>query len=464
VLSLTLAEVASLVGGTLSNIDRPDRHVTGEVVIDSRLVRPGALFVAVSGEQVDGHDYADAAVRAGAVGVLAQRPVGAPAVIVENTVVALGRLARSVLDRIAQLTVVGLTGSSGKTSTKDLLAQVLPALGPTVAPVGSFNNEIGLPLTALRCDAETRYLVAEMGARGPGHIAALCAVSPPTIGLVLNVGAAHLGEFGSRELVAAAKGELVEALPPDGIAVLNGDDPFVAGMASRTIARVTTFGSGPGADVRAADVAVDDAARPSFLLLTPEGSAQVRLRGHGGHHVVNALGTAAVARAAGLDVAQIAARLSAAIPQSRWRMEVVDRPDGVTVINDAYNANPDSVSAALTALVTIGKGRRTWAVLGEMRELGEASDEEHDAVGRLAVRLGVDRVVAVGAGARALHRGATEEGAWADAPLFVHDVDHALTALRSDLQAGDVVLVKASRAAGLERVALSLLEEPACGE
>jgi UDP-N-acetylmuramoyl-tripeptide--D-alanyl-D-alanine ligase len=462
VLSLTLAEVASLVGGTLTD-GHPwrDERVTGDVVIDSRAVVPGSLFVALPGERADGHDYAVAAVRAGAVGVVATRPVGIPAVVVDDTVLALGRLARAVLDQLPELTVVGLTGSSGKTTTKDLLAQLLPAVGSTVAPAGSFNNEIGLPLTALRCDAGTRYLVAEMGARGVGHIAALCAIAPPSIGLVLNVGAAHLGEFGSRQLIAAAKGELVEALPPDGVAVLNADDPLVAAMAERTCATVMTFGRSSSAEVRAADVVLDDAARPSFVLLTPEGRARVQLRGHGEHHVSNALGAAAVARAAGLDVGDIAARLSSATTQSRWRMEVIDRADGVTIVNDAYNANPDSVRAALQALVTMGKGRRTWAVLGEMRELGAAAEQEHADIGRLAVRLGIDRVMAVGPGAQAVYRASTDERSWSDAPLFVDDVDDAVAMLRADLQAGDVVLVKASRAAGLERVALSLLEEPA---
>jgi UDP-N-acetylmuramoyl-tripeptide--D-alanyl-D-alanine ligase len=463
VLSLSLAEVAALTGGRLVDVDQPDRQVTAEVVIDSRLTSPGALFVAIPGTRVDGHDYASAAVRAGAVGVVATRPVGVPAVVVEDSVAALARLARAVLDRLPELAVVGLTGSSGKTSTKDLLAQVLPALGPTVAPAGSYNNEIGLPLTALRCDSTTRYLVAEMGARGAGHIAALCEIAPPAIGLILNVGTAHLGEFGSRELVAAAKGELVEALPATGVAVLNADDPLVLGMATRTQAAVTTFGRGANADVRAVDVVLDDAARASFNVVTPEGRAPARLQSHGEHHVGNALAAAAVARVAGLDVAEVAARLSAATPKSRWRMEVVDRADGVTVVNDAYNANPDSVRAALHALVTMGKGRRTWAVLGEMRELGAAADAEHDALGRLAVRLGVDRVVAVGAGAQLLHYGATAEGSWSEAPVYVADAEGAAAVLHADLQAGDVVLVKASRAAGLERVAQSLLEEAACG-
>jgi UDP-N-acetylmuramoyl-tripeptide--D-alanyl-D-alanine ligase len=264
--------------------------------------------------------------------------------------------------------------------------------------------------------------------------------------------------------VAMAKGELVEALPPDGVAVLNADDPLVSLMAGRTRATVTTFGRGPGADVRAADIVLDDTARPSFVLVTPEGRADVQLRVHGEHQVANAVAAAAVARAAGLDLAAVAAGLSAATAQSRWRMEVIDRADGITVVNDAYNANPDSVRAALQALVTLGKGRRTWAVLGEMRELGAASDEEHEAVGRLVVRLGVDRLVVVGPGARAMHRGATADGLWADAPAYVDDVEAAQAVLAADLQVGDVILVKASRAAGLERVAAALLEEPACGE
>lgn len=431
---------------------------------DSRQVEPGALFAAVLGERADGHDHAAEAVRRGAVAVLAARPVGVPAVVVDDVVRALGRLARAVTDRAAGTTVVGLTGSAGKTGTKDLIAQLLGRIGSTVFTQGSFNNELGLPLTALRVAPDTRFLVLEMGARGKGHIAELTEITPPRIGVVLNIGAAHLGEFGSREGTAEAKGELVEALPPEGTAVLNADDPLVRTMAARTRARVVWFGESEQADVRAEDVRLDRAGRPAFTLVARGGSAPVALRLYGEHQVSNALAAAAVALECGLDVAAAADALSGARSLSRWRMELTDRPDGVTVINDAYNANPDSMRAALRALAAIGgrgpEARRTWAVLGEMRELGEDSLAEHDAVGRLAVRLNISTLVAVGGReAACMELGARNEGSWGEESVLVSDADAAIGLLREQVGPGDVVLVKASRSVGLERVAEALLAE-----
>jgi UDP-N-acetylmuramoyl-tripeptide--D-alanyl-D-alanine ligase len=303
-----------------------------------------------------------------------------------------------------------------------------------------------------------------MGSRGIGHIAYLCKVAPPRIGVVLNVGSAHVGEFGGRDGIAVAKGELVEALPADGLAVLNADDSLVLGMRSRTAARTSTFGESADADVRAEAIALDADGRAGFTLVTPEGSAPVQLRLHGEHHVANALAAACVAREVGLAPGDVAAALHAAIPLSRWRMEVVHRPDGVTIVNDAYNANPESVRAALKALVGIARGRRTWAVLGEMRELGESSAEEHDAIGRLVVRLDVARLVVVGEGARPIHLGASLEGSWGEESVFVPDVDEALALLSREVRAGDVVLVKASRTVGLERIAEALKIAGPAGE
>jgi UDP-N-acetylmuramoyl-tripeptide--D-alanyl-D-alanine ligase len=466
VIPLSLAEIAAVVGGVLRDTPDPALQVTGAVELDSRRIGPGGLFVALRGERVDGHAHAGDAVAAGAVAVLAARPVGVPAVVVPDVQAALGRLAAAVLRRVPQVTVVGITGSSGKTSTKDLTAQLLARTGSTVAPPGSFNNELGHPYTVLRSTVDTRWLVLEYSARGRGHIAALCRIAPPRIATVLNVGSAHLGEFGSRQAIAAAKRELVEALPAaaaGGVAVLNADDPLVAAMASATAARVVTVGESAAAQVRATGVRTDERGRPGYRLVTPAGEADVRLGLYGAHHVPNSLAAAAVAIELGLPVPDVAAALGQARSLSRWRMEVTERPDGVLVVNDAYNANPESMRAALRALVTMGKGRRTWAVLGEMRELGPAADSEHHALGRLAVQLGVDRIVTVGPGAQAVHRGAMDERMWSDAPVYVDDVAAAVAALRADLQAGDVVLVKASRAVGLERVALSLLEEAACG-
>lgn len=471
---LTLAEIAAATGGRLDGGADPAAAVTGGVVVDSRRAGPGDLFVALPGERVDGHDYAAAATAAGAAAVLAARPVGGPAVLVADPLAALGRLARAVVDRLPDLVVVAVTGSSGKTGTKDLLRELLGRLGPTIAPEGSFNNEVGAPLTALRADAGTRYLVAEMGARRPGNIAYLCEVTPPAVSVVLNVGTAHVGVFGSRDVIAATKGEIVEALGAGGVAVLNADDPYVAAMAGRTAGRVVRFGRSATADVRAADVRLDGAARPAFRLVTAAGEAEVALALHGEHHVSNALAAAAVALELGLDVATTAAALSGAGTASRWRMEVTERPDGVTVVNDAYNANPDSVRAALEALAAMGRGpgpdglpRRTWAVLGEMLELGDGAAREHDDLGRLAVRLGVSRLVAVGEGARPYRDGAVAAGnaagdaaggAVGDAAVWVPDQDGALALLAGGLAAGDVVLVKASRSVGLDRLAARLLD------
>ncbi|MGW2324525.1 UDP-N-acetylmuramoyl-tripeptide--D-alanyl-D-alanine ligase [Streptomyces sp. NPDC001700] len=471
---LSLTEITGLVGGQPHDIPDPDLKVTGPVVIDSREVRPGSLFAALPGERVDGHDYARGAVEAGAVAILATRPVSTPdaqvpAIVVPDVVAAMGALARAVVERLGT-TVVALTGSAGKTSTKDLIAQLLQRHGPTVWTHGSFNNEIGLPLTALRADESTQHLVLEMGARGKGHIRYLTDLTPPRIGLVLNVGTAHIGEFGGREQIAEAKGELVEALPAaedGGVAVLNADDPLVRAMASRTKARTVLFGESEGADVRASNVRLADGGRPAFTLHTPTGCGDVTMRLYGEHHVSNALAAAAVAHETGMSVDEIAVALSEAGQLSRWRMEVTERSDGVTVVNDAYNANPESMRAALRALAAMGAatpGRRTWAVLGPMAELGDESLAEHDAVGRLAVRLNVSKLVAVGGREAAwLDMGAKNEGSWGEESVHVSDVRAAVDLLRSELRPGDVVLVKASRSVGLEALAQALLEGEVTG-
>ncbi|MFG2433040.1 UDP-N-acetylmuramoyl-tripeptide--D-alanyl-D-alanine ligase [Streptomyces sp. NPDC048508] len=463
-IALSLAEIAAVVGGQTYDIPDPAVQVTGPVVRDSREVEPGSLFVAFVGERADGHDFAEAVVGAGAVALLASRPVGVPAIVVDDVQAALGALARHVVDRLGA-TLVALTGSAGKTSTKDLIAQVLRTKAPTVFTPGSLNNEIGLPLTALSATAETRFLVLEMGARGIGHIRYLTGLTPPKIGLVLNVGTAHIGEFGGREQIAQAKGEMVEGLPEEGAAILNADDPLVRAMASRTKARVILFGESDEADVRAENVRLTENGQPAFSLRTPSGCSDVTMRLYGEHHVSNALAAAAVAHELGMSADEIARALSEAGSLSRWRMEVTERPDGVTVVNDAYNANPESMRAALRALASMGKGRRTWAVLGQMAELGDEALAEHDAVGRLAVRLNVGKLVAVGGReASWLQLGAYNEGSWGEESVHVSDAQAAVDLLRSELRPGDVVLVKASRSVGLERVALALLSDGAEGE
>ncbi|GAA2961536.1 UDP-N-acetylmuramoyl-tripeptide--D-alanyl-D-alanine ligase [Streptomyces enissocaesilis] len=466
-IALSLAEIAEIVGGQSHDIPDSALLVTGPVVIDSREVQPGSLFAAFAGERVDGHDFAGRAVAAGAAAVLATRPVGAPAIVVDDVTEALGALARAVVGRLGTK-VVALTGSAGKTSTKDLIAQLLERKAPTVWTPGSLNNEIGLPLTALRATGETHHLVLEMGARGIGHIRYLTGLTPPHIGLVLNVGTAHIGEFGGREQIAEAKGEMVEALPPaeeGGVAVLNADDHLVRAMTSRTKARVVLFGEAADADVRAENVRLMENGRPAFSLRTPTGCSDVTMRLYGEHHVSNALAAAAVAHELGMSVDEIATALSEAGTLSRWRMEVTERPDGVTVVNDAYNANPESMRAALRALAAMGQGRRTWAVLGRMAELGDDSLAEHDAVGRLAVRLNVSKLVAVGGReASWLQLGAYNEGSWGEESVHVSDAQAAVDLLRSELRPGDVVLVKASRSVGLERVAQALLDHRTEGE
>ena len=463
-IALSLAEIAEVVGGQTYDIPDPSVLVTGPVVRDSREAGPGSLFVAFVGERVDGHDFAPQVVAAGAAAVLGTRPVGVPAIVVDDVQAALGALARHVVTKLGT-TLIGLTGSAGKTSTKDLIAQVLRRKAPTVFTPGSLNNEIGLPLTALSATEETRFLVLEMGARGIGHIRYLTELTPPKIGLVLNVGSAHIGEFGGREQIAQAKGELVESLPEDGTAVLNADDPYVKAMASRTKAKVILFGEADEADVRAENVRLTDTGQPSFTLHTPSGCSDVTMRLYGEHHVSNALAAAAVAHELGMSAEEIATALSEAGSLSRWRMEVTERPDGVTVVNDAYNANPESMKAALRALAAMGRGRRTWAVLGKMAELGDESLAEHDAVGRLAVRLNVSKLVAVGGREAAwLQLGAYNEGSWGEESVHVSDAQAAVDLLRSELRPGDVVLVKASRSVGLEKVAEALLETGAEGE
>jgi UDP-N-acetylmuramoyl-tripeptide--D-alanyl-D-alanine ligase len=465
VIPLTLGSVAAAVGGSLHGGADPSAPVTG-ISTDSRSVAGGDLFVAVVGEHHDAHEFAAAAVAAGAAGVLASRELDVPCVVVDDAVLALGRLARSVVDRMPDLTVVGITGSSGKTSTKDLMAQVLVELGPVVAPQGSFNTEVGVPVTALTVETSTRVLVSEMGARDVGHVRYLCGITPPRVGVVLNVGSAHLEIFGSPDNVALAKGELVEAVPAaalGGIAVLNADDPRVAAMRTRTAGAVVTFGRSPEADVRAAGERLDDEGRSTFLLTAEQGSAEVSLRLHGAHHVSNALAVAATALALGVPLDAVAARLSSAGPVSRWRMEVSTTPAGITLVNDAYNANPESMLAALDALVAMGAAterrpaRRTWAVLGEMRELGGDAEAAHEQVGREAAQRGVGHVVAVGAPAYGVARGAEALGG-ATVVQAVPDVDAAVELLRAQALAGDVVLVKASRGSALERVAQGLTE------
>ncbi|HTX96555.1 MAG TPA: UDP-N-acetylmuramoyl-tripeptide--D-alanyl-D-alanine ligase [Mycobacterium sp.] len=503
-IDLTVAQIAEIVGGTLADLS-PEAaaglRVTGTVEFDSRAVGPGGLFLALPGARADGHDYAGAAIAAGAVAVLAARPVGVPAIVVPPApqtdpaasvlehdtdgsgaavLAALAKLAKAVAAELVAdgMTIIGITGSSGKTSTKDLVAAVLEPLGEVVAPPGSFNNELGHPWTVLRATRRTDYLVLEMSARHPGNIAALAKIAPPAIGVVLNVGTAHLGEFGSHEAIAKTKAELPQAVPESGVVILNVDDPTVAAMAHVTaawvvrVSRASSTDSGPS-DVWADDVSLDELARPRFILhaTNAQGAveAEVQLGLFGDHQVTNALCAAAVALQCGASLDQVVAALAEAGPVSRHRMQVTNRPDGVTVIDDAYNANPDSMRAGLQALAWIARGgsekssspRRSWAVLGEMAELGDDAIAEHDRIGRLAVRLDVSRLVVVGSGRSmsAMHHAAVMEGSWGGEAVNVPDGEAALALLRAEVQPGDVVLVKASNAAGLGALADALASD-----
>lgn len=443
---LTLGEIATMVGGKA--VGDSCVTVTAPAVLDSRRAEPGGLFVAFAGEHADGHDYAEQAGRAGAVAVLGSRPTPLPTVVVADIRSALQRLAAGVVARLRHgVTVVGVTGSQGKTGTKDLLAAVLSGAGPTVATTGSLNNELGVPLTMLRARATTRFLVLEMGARHVGDIAELTGLVAPDIAVVLNAGVAHLGEFGSRAALARTKSELVRGLATGGTAVLNADDPRVAAMRALTDGPVVTFGHSARADVRVLDLALDRLGRASCTLRTAAASAHLTLPLIGAHQALNASAAAAAAVAAGLPLGLAIGGLATAA-LSPWRMEPRGLACGATLLNDSYNANPDSARAALDALLAV-EGRRRIAVLGEMRELGDASAAEHRAVGAYAAAR-ADLVAAVGQAARPIADGAGGRA------VVLADNGAAVDWLRDRLTDGDVVLVKASRGARLDEVAAAL--------
>ncbi|KUM37551.1 UDP-N-acetylmuramoyl-tripeptide--D-alanyl-D-alanine ligase [Arthrobacter sp. EPSL27] len=480
-IAFTAAEIADITNGRLA---AEPGIIPGSVVTDSREATPGSLYVAKPGETADGHDFVAAAFDRGAVLALVEHDVADaagrnyPAVVVQDSVLAMGALAAETVRRIRAardaagqpLTVIGITGSAGKTTTKDLLAGILAAEGPTVSPQGSYNGEVGVPLTVFKAGTDTRYLVIEMGATGVGHISYLADMVRPDIGVVLCVGTAHAGEFGGVENIALAKGELVEALPATGTAVLNLDDARVATMAGRTRATVLgctaraavdgTAQDGTAQLVRAENVGLTPGGNPEFDLFLPGDPAghHVSAKLIGAHHVTNLLAAAGAAHAAGVPADRIAGSLSTQAAASRWRMERTERADGVTIINDAYNANPESMRAALRTLADLGRGRRTWAVLGAMLELGEDSIREHMAVGTQVVRLNISRLVVVGREARSLYVSAVNEGSWGNECVFAETVEEAYDLLQAELEPGDLVLFKSSNGIGLrhlgDRIAL----------
>ena len=449
-IEMTLAEIARVVGGDLTRPADAEVLVSGAAYVDSRAPETHGLYVAIVGERVDGHDYA-----AGAHAVLGTRDTSAPTVVVSDPVVSLGKLARHVRDRLG-LTVVAMTGSQGKTGTKDALTQILASCAPTVGTAANLNNELGVPLTVLRATSETTYLVVEMGARGVGHIAYLCEVARPDAAAVLNIGTAHIAEFGSREQIAVAKGEIVEALTDDGTAVLNADDPLCAALSARTTAPTLSFGE--SGDISWSQLVQDDRGRASFELAYDGERRHVALQQSGAHQVANAAAAVALAMAVGVPFSVAAEALDEVRNASRWRMEVTERRDGLIVVNDAYNANPASMVAALDTLVAMGGApRRTIAVLGVMLELGEEAPQAHLEVGRAAGSRGVDVVVTIGEGAAGIAEGALLAGSES---IVTAGRAEALAWLRNNVGPQDVVLIKASRGAGLEVIADGLLDDP----
>lgn len=462
-IALTVAEIAKAISGQVKGDETV--VVTGSVETDSRLVKTGSLFVAKPGEETDGHLFAPAAKESGAVALIVERwleDVALPQILVKDAVLALGELAKYVLATIrskTDLQVIGVTGSNGKTTTKNMLREILSKVGSTIAPIESYNNEVGAPYSILQTTLETKFLVVELGAGGPGSIDYLAQIARPNIGVVLKVGLAHVGEFGGIETTAQIKSELVRALSDDATAVLNADDGYVTDMAELTRAKKVWFGTVGDAQYRASDqtVAIDGT---FFNLHWPDGEqAQVKLQILGEHHVMNALAALTVADLLQVPRSAAVAAIEAMPLAERWRMQVLNRTDGVTIINDAYNASPDSTKAALQTLAQLGKsGRRTIAILGEMAELGSESREQHDAIGRIVVRLNIDQLIVVGLGAKLIHMGAEQEGSWAGESKFFESIDEALAYVRGMLRAGDLVLVKSSKSANLRHLGDNLME------
>lgn len=458
---LTLAEIAEATGGriVLAGEATDQTVVSGLVDTDSREIEPGGIFVAKPGEFTDGHLFADRAVEAGAALCIVERELElaspVPQIVVEHAVDALGALATEVVRRVkalGRLREIAVTGSNGKTTTKNLLREIFAARGETVAPIASFNNEVGAPITFCKLTERTEYLIAEMGASAPGEIRRLIRMAKPDVGIVLMVGLAHAGEFGGIETTLRSKTEMVEDLDEDGWAVLNRDDARVASMAGKTRARILWFGRGEDADVRATDVSTSLEGTSFTLHLPGEDPVRVDFAVIGEHHVTNALAAAAAAHTQGVPATEIRDALQRVTRAERWRMEVLVRGP-ITIINDAYNASPDSMAAALRTLAQIaGPEQRTVAVLGEMSELGAQSIEEHDRLGLLAVRLNIGQLVVVGRGARPLHLGAIAQGSWDGESVFVEDQDAAYDLLVQELREGDIVLVKSSNSAGLRHL------------
>ncbi|MFB7252209.1 UDP-N-acetylmuramoyl-tripeptide--D-alanyl-D-alanine ligase [Microbacterium sp. NPDC056234] len=461
-IALSLAEIAAVLKGELRLFGdhTADTVVDGIVDTDSRQMGPGTIFVAKPGATTDGHAFVGKAAEQGAVLAIVERTVEAPIsqIVVPDAVAALADLAREVVARVralGSLQIVGITGSNGKTTTKNMLARILESDGETVAPINSYNNEVGAPVTMLRVTGDTRFLVSEFGASAPGRIAHLAGLVEPDLSIVLMVGMAHAGGFGGIEETAKAKAELVTATRPGGTTILNIDDPRVAAMRPAAEERGITvigFGQAPSADVRASGVEVSASGTRCVIEIDGEPAHPLALQVLGAHHVSNALAAIAAARALGVPTATAIERLQTLEIAERWRMQPMGNDD-VRIINDAYNASPDSMAAALRTLAQItGPDERTVAVLGAMSELGESAGEEHDRIGLLAVRLNIRRIVVVGPEARRLYISAIGEGSWDSEAVHLPDQDAAYEYLKNELRTGDRVLVKSSNSVGLRHL------------
>ena len=461
-ISVSASELAKILGAKL--VGDGSVKVASSTETDSRLVSSGSIFFAKPGQQADGHDFVKDAKSRGAVVAVVERPIDVEIVqlVVANSVDALGALASWLIGELkssGKLKVVGITGSNGKTTTKNMLRAILSRVGNTIAPIESFNNKVGAPISILRSDLATEFLVVEMGAEGLGSIAYLAEMAKPDVAVILKVGMAHAGEFGGIETTAKIKGELAEALDAGSTLVLNADDSMVAAMKDRTKASVNWFGTSPEAQYWASDISLSKSGT-SFVLHWPDGEySNVQLSILGEHHIMNALAAATVSSLLGASKSQIVDALEEMELAERWRMQRIVRPDGVTIINDSYNASPDSMKAALQTLAQLGRmGSRTIAVLGEMAELGEYSRHEHDSIGRLVVRLNIDQLVVVGDGAKLIHMGASQEGSWDGESQFFPSIAEALEYLRGILADGDTVLVKSSKSANLRFLGDDLME------
>ena len=463
---LTLEEISVAINAASLNLDS-NLKVTGKVVIDSRKVSQGDLFVAINGENVDGHDFCHEAIKKGAIAVISSKElVGIPTLLVKEgnaasknvdqpTVIALGKLATYLLMKLPNIFKIAVTGSSGKTTTKDLLFDLGNLIGPTVAPVGSYNNEIGMPQTILECDEKTKVLILEMGAREVGNIKKLCQIAKPDTSILLNIGSAHIEIFGSRELILKTKSEIIECLNAEDVAVLNHEDETFSKQ--KTKAKVVSFGLS-GADVSAKNVVLNDKAQASYELEFEGKVSQVNLKIVGAHQVSNSLAAAAVFLKKGLDIDLVAKTLSNSVAKSKWRMQVEVNRKNITVINDSYNANPESMKAAIRTLKQAGADKKTFIIVGEMLELGSDSKQMHEEVADLIQKLDVKKTLVVGNGAKIISD-YLSNNAYKGRLEFCMDIDSAISKTKEMVEINDVVLVKASRAIGLERVANALMND-----